>query len=85
MHKVLEKHYGAIHTLGKMLHAKKNFLEEMPTELSLEGFVEKIILEIRKMIPGRRISISKGTVRTDKRLINSLLLMSLYNSKQDKI
>ena len=46
MHKVLEKHYGAIHTLGKMLHAKKNFLEEMPTELSLEGFVEKIFLEI---------------------------------------
>lgn len=85
MHKVLEKHHGPIHTLGKMLHAKKNFLGEMPTELSLDGFVEKIILEMRKMIPGKRNSISKGTVRTDKRLINSLLLMSLYNGKQDKI
>lgn len=29
-----------IHTLGMMLHVKKDSLEEMPTELSLEGFVE---------------------------------------------
>ena len=52
MYKVLEKHYGPPHTLGKMLHAKKDFLEEMPTELSLEGFVEKIILKM--IILGRR-------------------------------
>lgn len=84
MYKVLEKHYGPIHTLGKMLHAKKYFLEEMPTELSLEGFVEKIILEMRKMIPGRRNSINKGTVRTDKRLINTLLLMGLKTVSKAK-
>ena len=52
MYKVLEKHYGPPHTLGKMLHDKKDFLEEMPTELSLEGFVEKIILKM--IILGRR-------------------------------
>ena len=80
MHKVLEKHYGPPPTLGKMLHAKKDFLEEMPTELSLEGFVEKIILEMKMIILGRRNSISKGTVRTDKRLINSLLLLLLLLS-----
>lgn len=35
---------GPIHTLGMMLHVKKDFLEEMPNELNLEGFVEQIIL-----------------------------------------
>lgn len=50
-----------IYTLGMMLHLKKDFLEEMPTEMSLEGFAE-IILEIRKkIIPGRRNSTCKGT------------------------
>ena len=49
-----------IHTLGMMLHAKNG---GMPTELSLEGFVEKIILMRKKMIPGRRNSKCKGTVK----------------------
>lgn len=75
-----------IHTREMMLPVKKDFLEEMPTELSLEGFVERIILEMRKKkIPSRRNSICKSTVRTDKRLIKSLLLMSLYTSKQVNI
>lgn len=56
----------------------------MPTELNLEGFVD-IILEKKKKIPGRRNSICKATVRTDKRLIKCLLLMSLYTGKQIKM
>lgn len=56
-----------IHTLRIILHVKKDSLEEMPTELSIEDFVERIILEMENKIPGRRNNIYKGTVRTDQR------------------
>lgn len=65
-----------------MLFVKKDFLEEMLIELSFEGFVERIILEMRKKkILSRRNSICKSIVRIDKRLIKFLLLMSFYISK----
>lgn len=56
-----------IHTLRTILHVKKDSPEEMPTEQSLEEFVARIILEMGKKIPGRRNSIYKDMVRTDKR------------------
>lgn len=68
-----------------ILQVKKDFLQEMPTELSLEGFVERTDLKMGNKIPGKRNSICKGTLRTDKRLVKSWLLMSLYTSKQIKI
>lgn len=75
-----------MYTLGMILHVQKDFLPEMPTELRLEGFVERIILEMgKKKIPGRRNGVGRGTVRTVKRLIKSWLPTSLYTSKQIKI
>lgn len=70
---------GLIQTLGMMLHInKKDLLEEMPTGLSLEGFIERIILDMgKKKIPRRRNNICKGIAKTDKRLIKSWLLMTL--------
>lgn len=70
-----------IYTLEIMLHVKKDLLQKIPTELSIEEFVERIILKMRKEITGRRNSIYKGNVRTDKRLIKFLLGMSCYTGK----
>lgn len=81
IHEVPQSTVGPIHTLEMMLHVRKDFLEEMPTELNLEEFVERIILEMRKKIPGRRTSTCKKSLKTDKRLIIFLLLMSLYTGK----